>query len=291
METPVRIFFVGNSPSGGKLRARFVGSDLPTSIQVKGTNDVQPVKLRRNNKGQIIGRWLSKNKYTSRTQTLQLIQCGHVVQECKYDSCGDQVIENPKVTLNPTSSITTANGAVNYVWTSVLEESLDQYASEKKIGTAAWEAFDADEPDGAGSTYSSTDYPSASATIDYRLRAIFMDGTEKVLLSQTLSVVVPPTSDAVVPTFAAQYNTDTGNIDLNWKSSSEINVVSYTILLKGSQNPDYVEALTVDALGANIPYAFGVFADGGEYSVRLRANFNNATSKVVSEVPVSVPVA
>ena len=76
MQAPGRIFFIGANPAGGKLRARFVGDDIPSAVQIKGTTDKQPVRLRCNNRGELVGRWQSKEKYPSRRQTLQFIKDG-----------------------------------------------------------------------------------------------------------------------------------------------------------------------------------------------------------------------
>ena len=297
MESPIRIFFVGNSPAGGRLRAHFEGKDLPTSIRVKGTTDNQPVKLKKNGKGIVTGRWTSQKKnYPNRMVTLELMDCGVPVKECKYDACGDLIIDNPKVTLNPSSNISLNNGVVSYVWTTIVEEAVDQFCSEKRLHgtTGEWDAFDADEPTGEGSTYTSTDLPTASANIDYRLRTIFTDGTETIILSNTINFVVPPNPHATIGnSFSATFNEATGAVDLKWVSTEEVSIKGYSLRIApaGSTTPP-VENIWVVAAGVGFPYNYPSQPDAGDYTYTIVAILASGAEQtpVLATSTVNVPM-
>ncbi len=284
MESPIRIFFVGNSPAGGRLRTHFEGKDLPTSIRIKGSTDNQPVRLKKNGKGIVTGIWTSQKKYANRMVTLELMDSGVPVKECKYDACGDVIIDNPKVTLNPTSNISLNSGVVSYVWTTVVEEAVDQFCSEKRVhgATGEWDAFDADEPTGQGSTYTSTDIPTISANLDYRLRAIFMDGTENVILSNTINFVVPPNPHATIGTsFSAAFNETTSVVDLKWISTEEVSIKGYSLRIapKGSTAPP-IETSWVIAGGVGFPYNYPSQPDSGEYTYTIVAILASGAEQV-----------
>lgn len=293
MQAPGRIFFVGNSPQGGKLRARFQTDELPTAIQVKGTTDKQPVKCRRDNHGKLVGKWLSKNKYTSRLQTLQLFKGNKIIMECNYDACGDLVVDKPTVTISTNSSITLQGTTVNFVWTSQTEESVDQYTSEKKLSTVStWEAFDADEPTGPGTTYYSTDVPTASGSYDYRLLAVFMDGTSQQLLTKTLQVALAPTPSATIQNFAAAYDTSLQQVNISWQVVQETGVNSYMLERGDVTGQNFEPVLGIDPIGVG-SFTYPDFPNTGDYVYRLKAFYVNGSvdgvevARAAAQVPAT----
>lgn len=79
MECTDQIKLQGNAP--GKIKGDFSGNDLPKSIRVKGSADVNHVSAS--------GNWISKNKYTSLAITIEgLDDNNNVIKECKYDEQG-----------------------------------------------------------------------------------------------------------------------------------------------------------------------------------------------------------
>ncbi len=79
MECTDQIQLQGNSP--GKIKGNFSGNDLPKNIRVKGTSDINHVSAS--------GNWISKNRYSSLAQVLELLDDNNqVIKECQYDSQG-----------------------------------------------------------------------------------------------------------------------------------------------------------------------------------------------------------
>jgi hypothetical protein len=82
MECTDQIQMQGVSP--GKLKGNFSGTDLPKYIRVKGTSDANHVSAS--------GNWISRQKYSSLAQTLELMdESQGVIKECQYNAEGRYV--------------------------------------------------------------------------------------------------------------------------------------------------------------------------------------------------------
>jgi hypothetical protein len=325
MQIPKQIYFKQTTPKGGKLTATIDGDDLPNVIQVKGTNDINPVKRRREHEKpdrfdrfdrnddiddddeydrdehgchrQTVGVWESKNKYTTLKQTLLFIKkrhCKRVVQEASYDEQG-KLIEVTPTSVIKDGAIALVDKTVEIKWTADKEILVKEYNAESKLaGTSTWKKFDIDVAMGAGTSYTSSETPTVTGSYDYRLVAVFTDDTTKELLtSPAINVVVPTGGSVTIRDFTAQYNVDAMTIDVNWNSVTEESLVTYSVQLKGTE-PDaqFFEAASADAIGAGQIYAANIFEDTGDYTLRLVGIFADGTSKEIENtvVPIGVPV-
>ncbi|MCS6822857.1 MAG: hypothetical protein NZ529_01080 [Cytophagaceae bacterium] len=266
-----RIFRLGNSAQGGKLRARFVG-DIPTAVQVKGTNDRQNVKIRTGPNGQQIGKWVSKNKYQSRLVTLQLIRNDNVYKECKYDACGMLIPERPDAAVTNVS-ISQSNGTVTFSWKSTIEIALDLYVLERKLpGHTNFEPFEGEEPLGIGTTYTEVDTPGVSGVITYRLKAIFLDGSEKILSEQTINVTTTSSNSATLEQF--ELSNSSGIVTITFKTATEVNVAKLFIDRRIDGEPDFSMLKEFTPTGAGSTYLFDDFPNAiGVVCYRIRARF------------------
>ncbi len=326
MQIPQQIYFKNASPKGAKLTATIEGNDLPNIIQVKGTNDIAKVKRTRdhdrpNSWGpederderedddeydrdqhgchrSTVAKWDSKCKYTSLKQTLLFIKkrnCTRVVQEASYDEQGKLIIVTPTSTISTSSGIALNDKTVEIKWTSVQEIMVREYSAETKLSSqTTWKQFDIETPMGAGTTYLSCDVPSVTGTHEYRLVANFTNNaTPKILLTQSIPVTIPTGGSATVNGFSAVFNENVGSIDVSWRSLTEVALIRYVVQAKGAQDNDFVDILPpVDAVGQDQPYLFPAFLDEGNYTIQLKAEFQDGTSALVqgTTVTASVPV-
>jgi hypothetical protein len=324
MQIPKQIYYKQTTPKGGKLTATIEGDDLPNVIQVKGTNDINPVKRRREHEKpdrsdrfdrnddiddddeydrdengchrQTVGVWESKNKYTTLKQTLLFIKkrhCKRVVQEASYDEQGKLISVTPTSEIKD-GTISLVDKTVEIKWTANKEILVKEYNAESKLSSATtWKKFDTDVAMGAGTAYTSSETPTATGSYDYRLVAVFTDDSTKELLTQSsLRVEIPTGGDVTISGFTAQYNPDAMTIDVAWTSVTEVSLLTYSVQLKGLEDPDFFEAATADAIGAGQLYGANIFEDSGDYALKLVGIFADGTTRVIqgSEVQIGIPV-
>ncbi|HVD99350.1 MAG TPA: hypothetical protein VNB90_14170 [Cytophagaceae bacterium] len=339
MNFPNKICFDNKGPKGGYLKAWIVGDDIPTSIQVKGTNDVAAVKLSRekgqdsdrnerdnernrcrqfyqhrcryrhvpagqgnddddddddyNNK---YGNWESRNRYQTLQQTLIMIKNGVVVGEYKYDVNGNLIVEAPKATLSSDSTIALSDdNEVVFSWTATTEVKVKQYNSQHQTpGSTTWNTFHIDRPLGSGSHYTSSDTPTEVGVHQYRLTVSYNDDNDtiddQILLTQSITIAPPappigPVYDAAVDYFTVTPNPDGQTVHLEWKTTTESNVLEfrYDKQLPGAADYSPVDNPTaVQAVGTVYSIDDPVSGVSGTILYRLNAVFLDGSTKVLA---------
>ena len=263
----------GNAPGGNKLIAKFPGPDYPDSVQIKGTTDKQSVK------GDS-GVWISGNKYTSTAVTLQLIVGGTIVQENKYDANGN--LESAGISGFKVSA---SSGFVSISWTSVQENNLANYVIDRKLSTDdTFSPITSASPQGAGIAYTVTDAPPPVGSYDYRLRAVFNDGSDDTLASGSVTLITP---DAAISNYTV--SASAGIASISWTSTKEVSLSVYVIDRKLSSDANYTTVTGMSPQGANTPYTVSDAPPApGTYSYKLRALFTDNTDKTLGEQSVTV---
>ena len=177
MDCTDKVERLGNSPTGGnKLFANYSGADMPEEVNVKGTTDTQPLRGSS-------GNWISRDKYTSKAQTLVLRKGGAVVKECKYDENGDFIPALPpqKTSVSDFKLEQTDAAVITVSWTSVFESDLlkiyviDRNSDLAENGTM---------PDGTGIHYVIQDFVPGAGTYTYVLKASLTDGSSDAELAR-----------------------------------------------------------------------------------------------------------
>ena len=154
----------GNNPS--KLMAIFA-DDLPDTIRVKGTSDV--------NKVNPAGHWISGQKYTALNMTLELLDVtGNVIRECAYDANGN-VTSNCSVLFMSFSAVVSGSTAV-INWDVAAEQGISKYQLETSPDTTTFnvageQLFDSTK---TGSYSKSVTIP--AGTVYFRITAVCSGG-------------------------------------------------------------------------------------------------------------------
>ena len=325
MQIPKQIYFKQTTPRGGKLTATIEGDDLPNIIQVKGTNDINCVKRKReryrvleladggsrdwederrnddddddedyrDDRGchkQTVGTWESKNKYTSLKQTLifmKKFRCKRIIQIASYDDQGKLIVTTPTATIKD-QSITATEGEVELKWTSVTEVQIKEYISEVKLpGSSSWTKFDTDLPLGAGTQYTATHYPTAPGSTAYRLKATFENNTETTLLEQPVQVAPPP-NRIELQYFDAPVNG--GITAVAFKSSVEVGVAKLILSRRSDGETSYTLLREYRAEGTEVEHTYednsGAF---GLVFYKVSAEFTDGTLlDLVEEISTEV---
>jgi hypothetical protein len=315
MQVPLKIAFKQRTPNGSKIYAEIKGLDIPTSIQVKGTNDLTNVKIEgdrdrdrdRDNDRLLVldldagrdreddrddrgdgdcgdhhprnkkGYWESRNKYKTLQQTLLLFKDGEVV-ECKYDVNGNLIVEEPTAEIKD-GTILVGIGSVDFAWTSVKEILVKEYQSQRKSGTE-WITFEFDRAIGSNIVYGSTDRADVGGQLEYRLKVVFNDNTEKVLMTQTVNY------NPVGPEVEIdQFGLSQAGVEVvaNWKAGKESLLSHYELDRKYSSEAEYTLGVKiVPATGTGSTYSTTdkpVLGASIEY--RLRAVYENDSDEIL----------
>lgn len=260
----------GNAPGGNRLLANFPGPDYPDFVQVKGTSDKRTLEGNS-------GNWISGNKYTSAAITLQLIKGGVVVQEDAYDASGN--LANPDATLTSAGLILSSLGNdVDITWTTVKESGVSFFIVDRKLSSATvYDPFIFISPNGPGSLYDVTDSVPSAGTFNYRLRALFTNGTDKVLDEKSITIASVPVPNAVADNFALSKAGAT--VTISWTATVEVSVTRYEIDRKLSASAVYDPAIAlVSSNGQGYSYSIDDSVPAaGSYDYQLRAVFDNGT--------------
>ncbi len=211
------------------------------------------------------------------------------MQEDKYDSNGN--LANPDAAIS-NYNVTASNGLVTVSWDSTKEIGISYFVIDRRLsGSTNYEqGVQVTFATGAGSSYNLTDMPPAAGTFDYRLRAVFDNGTEKILGEKPVTLTAPP--DAGISNF--QLSASSGIVSASWISTKESSISTYILDRKQSGAADYtkgVQATFPTGAGSSYnlddaPLAAGLAA--GNYSYRLRAVFGDNTEKNLAEQSVAV---
>lgn len=268
----------GNAPGGNKVTAKFPGPDFPDEVQIKGTSDKQPLKGNS-------GNWISANKYSSIAITLQLIKNGVVVAEYAYDANGNLMHPDAAIinfSVSPSGSLVTIS------WDTTKEDGLASFIIDRKLSTATTydQGVQAVFPQGVGTSYNVVDMPPGVGTFIYQLRAVFDNGTEKILSNGQVTLTAPP--NAVISNF--QLTAASGLATLSWDSIAESGITSYLIDRKSATDSNYttsVQGLFPAGAGSNYNVSDNP-PSLGSYFYRLRATFGTAPDKVLAEQVVTI---
>jgi hypothetical protein len=122
---------IGRRLRPSRLTARFAGSDLPSFVQVKGSNDIK--RLSRN----CVGVWVSRNKYDTLGVTLIMLNANRqpMAPECQYDSNGRLMAGCESVYLDY-DAINQSDNSVMVTWEVSTEQGVAQYAIQRSTNEA-----------------------------------------------------------------------------------------------------------------------------------------------------------
>ncbi len=309
-----------NDPRGSQLTATFQGTDFPTTVRIKGTNDVASVVLQRQPQAALQGNgrpgqsnfgghdndcndhdkdhnsncnptsatWESKGNYKTLNQTLQFLKNNVVLQEASYDAKGKLIVQAPTATIKNFNIVSANNNTeADLQWTSVAEVQVQSYSSERQLpGTTNWQQFHSDSPLGAGTVYTTKDLNPVAGTVKYQLKALYTNNTSAVLASQALTFASADVPSAVVNNFLAAY--DGTFVNLQWTSIKEVFFNCYNVERLDPGASAY--AVVVSNITGQGPNNYGPFQDvpssgPGQYSYRLVAVYTDNTSAVVATYP------
>ena len=261
--------------------AKFPGPEYPDFVQVKGTTDKEA--LNGNS-----GNWVSKNKYSTTAITIQLIKGGVVVQENKYDANGN--LNNPDAAVIDFTLAGAGGNDVAVSWASTMENSVTIFAVDRKLSadTNYDQAVQILFPLGVGSYYNVLDSVPSAGNYSYRLRAIFDNGTDKVLAEATRNIASVPVPDASVSGFTLTPNS--GAVDASWTTTTEVSVTRFDLDRKLATDPNYDFSVQICfPSGVRSSYSITDYPpNSGTYNYKLRAVFDNGTDKTLGEGSVTV---
>ena len=181
------------------------------------------------------------------------------------------------------------NVSVHLAWVSSEESNVYQYKYEKKLpGETTFTSIDNNPFDAefAGMQYGLDDYFGTIGTIQYRLVAYFFDNTKQVLDTQSITII---DKQANISNFTFVPNGS--NIDIQWQSTNEVNVVSYYVEYFTATNPTTVKPIT--GVTAHGPGTYGPFQipnpGTGYYSYSLVAVCTDGTAIDVGGGQINIP--
>lgn len=121
----------------------------------------------------------------------------------------------------------------------------------------------------------SDELPFGYYSFEYRLRAVYLDGTEEVIDICSFE----STGNSEVTGFFAEYNTEIGSVDVYWESVIENSQVAYLVQAKESGDIDWSTVDTLDVISPGASYYSQLFPAPGSYTFRLIADFSDSISR------------
>jgi hypothetical protein len=234
------------------------------------------------------GVWISRKKYISNTVTLVLIKDGKKVQQCPYDM--GQPVPGPANAAITGYNLSVNSGVVSIAWTSAAETGLALFAIDRKLASATEyeEGVQAGFAQGAGTAYSAQDNPGQPGSYNYRIRAVFNNGTSSVLDEKTIDIANPQIPDAQITGYTL--SATSGVVSVAWTSTVESSISIYIVDRKPSSYTDFEEGVQ-GASPQGVGTAYSIQDNpgaAGSWDYRLRVMFDTGSESVLAQDTVTI---